>query len=249
MPTAKAKPKGGPVAAITRKIGPLPLWAWFVGALAAYFLYTKVRGGSSSTGASTDLGSGNPTASPAGGAVSGDSGGGTSADNMSSDLLSALLQGQSQSEQGLLDALNAAYAQTQYFAAGYGGYGGAAPGSVAQGGPASNGATINAPATQDAPTNQGSDSLAQPAYSFYPAGSGAATGGDSPLYAYSGGQMIAESPIAGSVFSLSKPASQGYEALGVKASDPITFVPTPMGTPTAPADYTPRPTVGHAVAV
>lgn len=86
------------------------------------------------------------------------------------------------------------------------------------------------------------------ATSFYPPDSNAAVGGSAPLYAYNGGNLIAESPIAGSAFSVFAPASEGYEALGVHASDPITFTPTTMGTSTAPPIIAP-PRTGGRIAV
>lgn len=63
-------------------------------------------------------------------------------------------------------------------------------------------------------------------FQWYGPNSGAAVGGPSPLYAYSSGQEVGESPGLGSVFSPSAPASQGYAALGFQPSDNITFVPT-----------------------
>lgn len=88
--------------------------------------------------------------------------------------------------------------------------------------------------------------VSNPATSFYPPGYGVSTG-PAPLYAYSGGHEIAESPIAGSVFSTTTPAAAGYNALGVQPSAPITFVPTTMSAPDVPARV--NPSVGKNVAV
>lgn len=86
--------------------------------------------------------------------------------------------------------------------------------------------TSTAPANPDNTTTD----VANPATSFYPPGTLAANPSlpaPAPLYAYSSGQEVAESPIAGSVFSTSTPAAAGYQALGVQPSAPVTFVPTP----------------------
>lgn len=62
---------------------------------------------------------------------------------------------------------------------------------------------------------------------FYQYGSGAAAGGSSPLYAFSSGSGVAESPTAGAQFSTFAPAQYGYESLGFAPSAPVTFAPTP----------------------
>lgn len=107
---------------------------------------------------------------------------------------------------------------------------------------------VTAPANpQDEPP--GTTDVSNPATSFYPPGylaSNPSVPAPAPLYAYSQGIPIAESPIAGSVFSTSTPAAAGYSALGVQPSAPITFVPTPQN----PANAAPtrvNPSVGHNV--
>lgn len=57
-----ASRQGGAVAAISRKVGPLPLYAWVALAVAGYLVYRHFHGGSSSalgdTAANVDTGSG-----------------------------------------------------------------------------------------------------------------------------------------------------------------------------------------------
>lgn len=118
--------------------------------------------------------------------------------------------------------------------------------------------TVGSPIVANAAQQPATTDVANPATSFYAPDSNAAVGGAAPLYAYNGGTLIAESPIAGSAFSSAHGAAQGYEALGADPSGPITFLPTPMGPTntytgslTASGGYqsfTQAPSVGQKVA-
>lgn len=98
-----------------------------------------------------------------------------------------------------------------------------------------------------APSDSGVRTPLDP-YQWYAPGSGVAAIGPSPLYAYSSGQLVGESPGLGSVFSTDKPASEGYAALGFQASDPITFVPTPISSMPTPTPI-PKASAGKTYAV
>lgn len=107
---------------LTRKLGPLPVYAYGLLAVAVWFLFLRggVTAGSASTGLPYTPTSGSAAQQPA-------SGQGTPADNASSDLLSALLGNQSSSYDALLAAL-------QYGGgAGGGGIGGGVPGGAGGG--------------------------------------------------------------------------------------------------------------------
>lgn len=126
-------------ARLTRKVGPLPVWAWAASIIAAYLLYTKLRPASSQTGtfadtpanpADTTAGDGSPPASGQGGAV----------DNLSQGLLDQL-----GANTASIDALTSQILQGGFGYAGGDAFGdpaaamppGAPPGSVSQAGPAS----------------------------------------------------------------------------------------------------------------
>lgn len=77
-------------ARLTRKAGPLPVWAWAAVILGAYFLYTRLSSSGSSS-ASTDTTAVTSTDSTGdSGAQVPASGGGSAADNVSGDLLDGL---------------------------------------------------------------------------------------------------------------------------------------------------------------
>lgn len=87
--------------ALTRKAGPLPVWAWAAVAVGAWFLF--FRGGGQS--AETPVPVGPSTSGDTSGAQQPASGQGGPTDNLNSDLLDALLANQKSSYDALLHAL------------------------------------------------------------------------------------------------------------------------------------------------
>lgn len=80
-------------ARLSRKVGPLPVWAWAAVILGAYFLYTRLHGGSSSSSAASNSTPATPTDTTSGsdsGAQVPVGGGGSPVDNSSANLLSAI---------------------------------------------------------------------------------------------------------------------------------------------------------------
>lgn len=146
---------------LTRKAGPLPVYAYLLLAAAAWFLF--LRGGSSTANASTPVG-------PASGALSAQqpaSGQGTPADNANADLLSALgVNGDS------LDALLQAVQATSAYGASGGGYGTAGSSGGSSGSPGGAGsATVVAPVVEDsngAPPNSSDQGAAAAPFVTYP---------------------------------------------------------------------------------
>ncbi len=103
--------------ALTRKLGPLPVYAWALLIVGAYFLYVNVRGPASAQ-AGVDTGAGTPasvSSTPSAPA----SGGGDAGSNMGADLLSAL-QGLEAQQAGYFDQFGR---QLSYYGSGYGGEG------------------------------------------------------------------------------------------------------------------------------
>jgi hypothetical protein len=146
---------------LTRKVGPLPAWAWAALAVVAWFVFMRGGGQSNATAAPGNVTSGSDTAAqqPA-------SGQGTPADNVNSDLLSALLENQKSTYEALLSAL-------QYGSAGAGGsIGGVPSGFGTSGGGASTAATT-AP-TVDSGVNNSPTAIASPtspdSFTYQPAG-------------------------------------------------------------------------------
>lgn len=154
---ASAKPaaKGN---VLTRKAGPLPVYAYLLLAAAAWFFF--LRGGSSAANASTPVG-------PASGALSAQqpaSGQGTPADNANADLLS-MLGANGDSLDALLQAVQATSA---YGASGGYGSGGTGSSSAATG---AGTATVVAPVVEDsngAPPNSSDQGPAAAPITSYP---------------------------------------------------------------------------------
>jgi hypothetical protein len=225
--------------------------AW-IGILAmgvVIFVYVR-RKNAAAASATTDTTTTDPNASasllsPALGGTPADGTGG-----FDTSWLASLFQQQTQSLEDFM-ASTATLAGSGISGAGGSGIAGSIP---AQAAPAPGGSPIMvaAPNPGDNASVPVTTDVANPATSFFAPGTNdilAASAAPNPLYAYSGGSLIAESPIAGSVFSPYAPASSGYEALGVHASDPVTFVPAPMSTPTTSSWQGERPVRGTAVPV
>lgn len=78
---------------LTRKVGPLPVWAWAAAILGAYLAYSHFRGGGSAGNSASSDSTAAPVGSTTGagsGAQAPASGQGTPADNASGDLLAEL---------------------------------------------------------------------------------------------------------------------------------------------------------------
>lgn len=117
----KPKPKRSPglAARMTRKVGPLPVWAWAGLILAAYYLWSRRRG-ASSPASSSSAGSSDAAASDAATSAGSDagaqvpsSGQGSPADNLSAPLLDQLSANTSAIDQ-LTQAVSAAYPYSGY---------------------------------------------------------------------------------------------------------------------------------------
>lgn len=123
--------------ALTRKLGPLPVWAWAVVVLGAWFLFFRTH----AAAATTPVPVSRNTSGADSGAQPPASGQGSPADNMNSDLLNALLTNQKTSYNSLLTALQTMSAGG---ASGFGPGYGAAPAAAAPAVAAANGAPPSA---------------------------------------------------------------------------------------------------------
>lgn len=241
---------------LTRKAGPLPVWAWGALVVAAWFLFLRAPH-KASGGASLPY-----TPASSSGAQQPASGQGTPADNTNADLLNALLAGQKSSYDALLAALQYTTAAGATGAAGvpagFGG-GGAAPTSAFT---AETVAPLNnAPADSLAPTPvYAADIPPDPTVisSTYKAGSALPTyvlpstvPGEAPQYFTPSGYFQNEQGL--------KQVSPGlFEPGGIFFNPPQAAAPTPQTVYSAPVDtssataeisYVPRAGVGKAIPV
>lgn len=235
--------------ALTRKAGPLPVYAYALIAVAVWFLF--LRGGVSAGSAATGLPY-TPASSTGSAAQQPASGQGSPADNANADLLSALLGSTQSSYDALLAAL-------QYGGGGAGGFGGASvpPGFGAAGGGTST-AALTAPTVVDATPPDATplaSVAAAPPPPFSPNGSPYDPETGAYLIATPGAlQRAGKTPYAPDAVSTFLVGKIGYDpyvsnAPAMTAPTPYAYVsPAPVDT-TSPTVADPRPLVGAPVAV
>lgn len=172
--------------AVTRKVGPLPLWAW-AAAVAAIVWLVFLRAPSAGAGTgSTSAAGGSGAQQPA-------SGQGTPADNLNADALAQLLAAQKSSYDALLAALQSTTAG--------GASGTTGPGYGAPGGSTVDSGSNNAPPSAAAPDGPAASGIASPYTVSDPGGGGWENGGtDQVTYTYTPTQTDSPSyPLGGSV--------------------------------------------------
>lgn len=195
--------KSGISKALTKKLGPLPGYAWVGLAVGGFLVYHKLKtgsffgSGSSSSSAAvpagttdTSLGAGTPGTLDTGG------GGGGGSPSAGAGFF------EDPNTTAALGAIEAELAQL-----------------------ASQSAQQQQPNPNNGPPPQNPAGPSQVDVNGNPLSGG-------PIYAYSGGQLVGYAPHATSAFSTSQPAASGYEALGIAPSSPITLLPVQEGPPT-----------------